>query len=253
MNAAVEATLGKLRLYDPLARANHRLRKPALVERHRQLIAFYKRLLKPSSLVFDIGANDGRLTRIFRQLGTQVVAVEPNPTLAAALGRRYRVTVEAVALSDREGEADLHLATADVLSTLNTDWVEITRREGIPTEWTGETMRVPVTTLDRLIERHGLPGYVKIDVEGFEPYVLRGLSAPVSLVSFEYQVANPQGASECVRRLQQLGSYEFCHTVLDENVFREGWSPADRVEQWVEETRGEHGVTASGNVFARVA
>ena len=33
--------------------------------------------------------------------------------------------------------------------------------------WT-RTIRVPVTTLDSLIARHGVPTFVKIDVEGFE-------------------------------------------------------------------------------------
>ena len=33
--------------------------------------------------------------------------------------------------------------------------------------WT-KTVRVPVTTLDALIERHGSPSFIKLDVEGFE-------------------------------------------------------------------------------------
>ena len=37
---------------------------------------------------------------------------------------------------------------------------------------------VPVTTLDALIAEHGPPRFVKIDVEGHEAEVLRGLSRP---------------------------------------------------------------------------
>ncbi|MGH2810685.1 MAG: FkbM family methyltransferase, partial [Actinomycetota bacterium] len=39
--------------------------------------------------------------------------------------------------------------------------------------WT-RTVRVPVTTLDALVARHGLPTFIKIDVEGFEAEVIRG-------------------------------------------------------------------------------
>ena len=40
------------------------------------------------------------------------------------------------------------------------------------TDGCGWQRRCPVTTLDKLIARHGSPDIVKIDVEGFEAEVL---------------------------------------------------------------------------------
>ena len=37
-------------------------------------------------------------------------------------------------------------------------------------------MKTPLTTLDALIELHGKPYFINIDVEGFEVDVLSGLS-----------------------------------------------------------------------------
>lgn len=45
--------------------------------------------------------------------------------------------------------------------------------------------KVQVVTLDDLIKEYGLPKYCKIDVEGFEWKVLKGLTRPIPYVSIE--------------------------------------------------------------------
>ena len=64
---------------------------------------------------------------------------------------------------------------------------------------------VHVTTLDAMIAAHGLPRYIKIDVEGYEAEVLSGLSQPVDLVSFEYLPGLPQASAAVLARLAELG------------------------------------------------
>jgi hypothetical protein len=71
------------------------------------------------------------------------------------------------------------------------------------------TVTVPMVTLDALIETYGRPAFCKIDVEGFELEVLRGLSLPIAALSFEYIPAALDVALGCVDRLQQLGNYRF--------------------------------------------
>ena len=56
--------------------------------RRQRLDRFYRRFIAPGDLVFDIGAHLGDRLAAFARLGARVVAVEPQPTFAAALRRR---------------------------------------------------------------------------------------------------------------------------------------------------------------------
>ena len=66
-------------------------------------------------------------------------------------------------------------------------------------------MRVPVTTLDDLIERHGMPSFIKLDVEGFEVEALAGLTRPVPALSFEFTTIQRDLATACIERCAALG------------------------------------------------
>src|SRR5579859_5883866 len=60
---------------------------------HREL-RFYRSLLeglRPGSLVFDVGANDGFKTGIFLKLGARVVAIEPDRTNQQVLREKFVV------------------------------------------------------------------------------------------------------------------------------------------------------------------
>jgi uncharacterized membrane protein len=64
---------------------------------------------------------------------------------------------------------------------------------------------VPVTTLNDLIERYGHPDFVKIDVEGCEADVLKGLSSRVPLISLEFHSIEIDHAEECLAILANMG------------------------------------------------
>jgi FkbM family methyltransferase len=215
--------------------------------------AFFRQFVPTGGLVFDIGANQGRLTQVFAEIGARVVAVEPNPALTARVRARYgsaRVTVEGAAIGDQEGTAELSLGRDSGHSTLSTDWQDAIG-DAATDRWDG-SVEVPVTTLDALIARHGRPDFVKIDVEGFEPQVLSGLHEPVDALSFEFLCAAPELAPRCIERIRALGHYEFNLARGEEHDLAPGeWTGPDEILARLDELRAAD-PESYGDVYARL-
>ena len=113
-----------------------------------------------------------------------------------------------------------------------------------------EHLPVPVTTLDELIARHGLPAFCKIDVEGYELEVLCGLSRPIPALSFEYLSVCLDRARACVARLAELGQYQFNWSVGESHRLRsDGWLDADRLLAHLGDLGAAGG---SGDIYARL-
>jgi FkbM family methyltransferase len=200
-----------LGLYRP-ARALHSLifRDP---DRHDHL-AILSEFIKPGDLAFDVGANIGDRTALMLSLGAKVVAFEPQPILAREVRARAsgkKLTVVEAALGAEVGRADLFLTRLSRTASLHADWDTSSAGEH------GE-ISVPVTTLDAEIRKHGLPAFCKMDIEGFEDQVLRGLTLAIRGLSIEFH-ADERGVAKmtrCVELLSKLGVYEFNLTGTEE-------------------------------------
>jgi FkbM family methyltransferase len=179
------------------------------LRRAHELRRFYRQFVSRGSLVFDVGANVGQRAAIFRQLGAHVIAVEPQPACADRL-RQLGFSVEEVAVGAESGEATLYPAAASAVASLSPEWIDRVRAtDRFPgMEW-GDGFAVSVTTVDALIERHGEPVFVKIDVEGYEPQVLAGLSRRVAALSFEFTPEHRDAALASIGRLRELGFERF--------------------------------------------
>ncbi len=209
---------------------------------------FYGGFVTPKCLAFDIGAFRGEVSEALAQSGARVIAVEPNPILARRLRRCFgpTLTVEQCAVGDTRGIAQLRLGHYAGHSTLSAEWAAIAGAE----RW-AESIEVPVLSLDDLIARHGLPSFIKIDVEGHEPAVLAGLSQRVAAVSFEFQCAAIHLAKAAISRLSALGIYEFAVTLVDEPELRSSWGGGEWIGTELDricETDGH----LYGDVFARL-
>ncbi|MBU6313306.1 MAG: FkbM family methyltransferase [Actinomycetales bacterium] len=177
--------------------------------------ALYARLLRPGALAFDIGSHVGDRIGSFRRLGARVVALEPQPLCARAIREIYAgdaaVHLVEAACGPREGTLTLHVNTANpTVTTASTAFVSAA--DGAA-GWEGQVwdraIEVPVTTLDALVARHGVPDFMKIDVEGFEADVLAGLSRPLPALSFEFTTIQRDVAFQCIDLIAALGTYAF--------------------------------------------
>lgn len=216
---------------------------------------FYGQFIGQDDLCFDIGAHVGNRLRVWNALGARMVAVEPQPALLRCLRRLFgddpRVTLVAQAIGAVEGMATLHISTrTPTVTTLSTQWMRDVKRDDSfrNVEWDDEVV-VPVTTLDLLIARHGVPAFCKIDVEGFELEVLRGLTQPLKALSFEYIPASIEVAMGCIDRLEQLGRYQYNYSPGETHQLQQPhWLDADGMRAVLRGIR--HG---SGDVYARLS
>jgi hypothetical protein len=79
---------------------------------------------------------------------------------------------------------------------------------------------VQTTTLDALCSKFGRPVFAKIDVEGHEAVVLRGLSIPIPYVSIEFAPEALQSTFSCLDRLEKIGKYCFNYSPLESMEFQ---------------------------------
>ncbi len=226
---------------------------------HRQRAAamdrLYREFVNPGDLVFDIGAHVGDRVGAFRRLGARVVAVEPQPALAFTLnilyGRKHDIVIERAAVGRAAGEVGLMVNVDNpTISTASPAFVRAA--QGAP-GWEGQawgkSIRVPMTTLDALIEQHGVPAFIKIDIEGFEEEALLGLTQPIAALSFEFTTIQRDEAHACVARCVALGFSRF-NAALGESQELGEWRPAGAILPWLDAL--PH-TANSGDIYARLA
>jgi FkbM family methyltransferase len=199
-----------------------------VIDDRREEIRFYKVLLEgfcDRDLIFDLGANIGYKSEIFLRLGANVVAVEPDEICQQILKEKflkYRLKKLPFVLVGKAVSEDAAFQTmwidapGSAKNTLSQKWAETLRSDG--TRFGnrldfGQSRNVETVSIEQLISTYGLPFFVKIDVEGCELNVLRGLKRTVPYLSFEVNLPEFRSeGSECVRVLGRLGEGKFNYT-----------------------------------------
>jgi FkbM family methyltransferase len=195
-----------------------------LALRDRSQRAFYANLIDSDDLVFDVGANIGQRTAIFASLSSRVVAFEPDPRPLKHLTSRFRfspkVRIEPIALGEEEERnVALYCCDTHALSSLSPEHVKRVQAAYFPDDEWSPTQRIEVSTLDHMIDKYGPPAFTKIDVEGFEPKVLGGLSTPLPSLSFEWNAASTDNVLRCMDHLGKLGDYKYNYCLGEELDF----------------------------------
>ncbi|MEM7076233.1 MAG: FkbM family methyltransferase [Pseudomonadota bacterium] len=214
---------------------------------------FYRGILMPGDVAFDVGAHVGTRTRAMRAAGAQVVAIEPQDLFVRFLRHSLPrdVTLIAAALGASEQQASMAVSSRyPTVSSLKPDFVtEAKHAPGFGHVRWDRQQNVTMTTLDRLISEFGVPRYIKVDVEGYELDVLSGLSRPIELVSVEYLPGFAGLTRAAIERMLQLGSCRFNPLVGEQTTFLwPEWRDAAATVAWLESLAAD---APSGDLFAR--
>lgn len=215
---------------------------------------FYSNFLKKFDLCFDVGANVGNRVSVFLDIGAKVVAIEPQESCYRFLRYKFGNSLEIVkkGLGEAEGVKDFHVSNASTISSFSKEWITKVKTGRFQGYHWKKVVQVEMTTLDKLIEVYGKPEFIKIDVEGYELEVLKGLTQPVNTISFEYTVPEQTNkVIECMEQIDRIYSDVECNYSIGESmVFAlKDWLSVKEMEEHV--ITKEFVGTGFGDVYVR--
>lgn len=169
-------------------------------------------------VIFDIGMYDGADTAYYLESGFRVVAVEANPALIERAREQFaqaiaasRLTLCNAAIGPTAGSVSLILCGDDLgSSSLLNERLENRHPVG--------SIEVPTISLNDLFAEHGVPYYLKVDIEGADRFCILELGPGIlpQYVSFELG----SDAEELIQHLRDIGYRSFkiinqvCHREL---------------------------------------
>jgi FkbM family methyltransferase len=171
--------------------------------------------VRPDDVVYDIGAHHGLYAVLLAQKVNRVIAFEPEQECFARLERNIQInhlsnhTCYRVAVGDHDGEDTLYIGNG----------VGAIHNGQLSADWTaGDRQSICVVHGDTFLESQNLPAptVMKIDVEGYEGFVLEGFRKSLSLpacrmVCCEIHPAllpKPTVKEDLVQILKSFGFYE---------------------------------------------
>jgi len=164
------------------------------------------------NLIFDIGAHKGDDTAVYLQLGYNVVAIEANTILLAAMKQRFKEAINSNRLillnyaiaEENHKKILLYLSDDDSQSSL--------------IKKTGHAITVVSRTLESLMIEYGVPYFCKIDIEGSDYMAIHSLSkshrppfisVEISGISLETLSKDPKKLLMNLNVLASLGYTKF--------------------------------------------
>lgn len=182
---------------------------------------FYQQFVNKNDLCFDVGANVGNRITPLLKIGAKVLAVEPQESCYKVLQSKFgdKITLVTKGLGEKECMRKFHICNANTISSFSEEWINSLQKTRFKEYSWDRIIEVEMTTLDNLIEKYGVPAFIKIDVEGYESEVLRGLSHPINMISFEYTVPEQTHKIEqCIKIVEKTNPNIRCNFSIGESM-----------------------------------
>jgi len=166
--------------------------------------------------VYDVGMHTGEDTDYYLKKGFRVVGVEANPALAQACADRFadavasgQLTIVNKAVAETSGTIAFYVSDQrSVWGTASLDWK--IRNDAVGQ--TSHAIDVPASPFGEILDQHGTPYYLKIDIEGFDHLcidALIGRSELPDYVSIESHATDREQTFGPLRTLRDLGYGDF--------------------------------------------
>lgn len=197
-------------------------------------------VINTNDLVFDIGSNIGDKSHEYLKRGARVVAFEPQPQCQNYAISRFignpNYTAENLALDEKKGSSTIYIGSYHSISSMSKEFIEESKKERFTEYNWDQSTTVQTETLDNMIEKYGVPNYIKIDVEGYEINVLRGLSQPIDVISIEFNPELCHKTIECIDYVDTMndGKTTFNYGYRNDNHFMyEDWKTKEEIVEYL--------------------
>jgi len=190
-----------------------------------------------SRLIYDVGLHNGDDTTYYLSKGFNVVAIEADPVQADKAKKKFSSYVDRgqlkvlnIGVAAEEGEFEFYINEAH--PEWNSFDLSITSRDGLP--W--HTIKAKATSFDKIIFEHGVPYYLKVDIEGHDYLCIKGLdknnlpkymSVEVNDISLIHDLAK-----KGFTRFKIIFQYNLAHLDLPPNKFFERWLWSYKLRKW---------------------
>jgi FkbM family methyltransferase len=168
-----------------------------------------------TDLIYDVGFHHGEDTEFYLNKGFKVVAIEAHPALYQAGREKFAPYIESgrlillnVAIADTSGPISFFESDNDVWGSIRRDAAR--RNERLGAGW--REITVEGRRFGEILRQHGVPYYLKVDIEGADLLCLKALaefSERPRYVSIEAEVDVLSGIRHEITVLSELGYSRF--------------------------------------------
>lgn len=169
---------------------------------------------RQNDLIFDIGVHSGEDTAFYLKKGFRVVGVEANPELCKQLRRTFfreigqnRLTLVEAAIATARGRGKFYKFDKSVWGTISPEWADRNKQMGLACE----EVDVEFITPHDLYKHHGIPYFMKIDIEGADMLCVEALAdfPRPKFISMEAEKHDFERFEREIRLISDLGYGDF--------------------------------------------